>query len=425
MGAPILFVGDLHLGRTPRRLDGAGLEVARLGPASALDRTVEAAIRHGVQAVVFAGDVVDQDKDRFEAWSVLHDAVAKLVRADVRVIGVAGNHDHIALPRLADRIEAFHLLGRGGTWEALPLQGVDLIGWSFPERHHRQDPLLSPGLDPALDARRAGSHAIGVLHGDLNVRESPYAPVQRAALEQVGLDAWFLGHIHQPGDLLQPRPIGYLGSIVGLDRSETGPRGPWLVTLEPAGTLRAEQLLLGPVAWTELALDVSSLPADDGALDALHVRIHQALAEHVAEHHWLSDGDYEGVGVSLHLTGRTHARSAVQQLAELSLAERCFPVAGIPWIVHDVVDGTRPAVDLEALAREPSPRGQIAALLNQLEAGTLADVPVPLGVEAFESSPWRPDPERVPLPDRDRVLRAALVHLLDQLLDQRGARQGG
>ena len=425
MGAPILFVGDLHLGRTPRRLEGAGLDVSRLGPAAALERTVEAAIRHGVQAVVLAGDVVDQDKDRFEAWSALHDAVAALVRAGVRVIGVAGNHDHIALPRLADRIQPFHLLGRGGTWEALPLDGVDLVGWSFPERHHRQDPLLSPGLDEALAARRADAHAIGVLHGDLNVRESPYAPVQRAALEQLGLDAWFLGHIHQPGDLTQPRPVGYLGSVVGLDRSETGPRGPWLVSPGPEGALGAAQLLLGPVAWTELALDVSALPDDDGALDALHALSHRAIADHVAQQHWLSDGAYEAIGIALRLTGRTHARPAIQQLAGLSLTERSFPVAGTPCVVHEVVDATRPAVDLQALAREPSPRGQIANLLQQLEAGTLSDVPVPVGVEAFDPSPWRPDPDRVPLPERAEVLRAALVHLLDQLLAQRDAGQGG
>ena len=66
----ILLVGDIHLGRRPQRLARAELDDRALSPAVAWERTVDLALRSpgAVQAVVLAGDVVDQEKDRFEAW---------------------------------------------------------------------------------------------------------------------------------------------------------------------------------------------------------------------------------------------------------------------------------------------------------------------------------------------------------------------
>ena len=195
LSRPVLFVGDIHLGRSPHRLAKADLDPSALNPACAWRRVVRYAIDQGVQAVVLAGDVVDQDKDRFEAFGHLQRGVADLVAAGVQTIGVAGNHDHIALPRLAERIPSFHLLGRGGSWERRQLEGVDLIGWSFPSRHHHADPLDSPGLDAAITNRRTDALAVGVLHGDLDAGKSAYAPVRSEALARRDVSAWFLGHI--------------------------------------------------------------------------------------------------------------------------------------------------------------------------------------------------------------------------------------
>ena len=217
---PLLFVGDIHLGRTPHRLGVDGMDPNELDPSEAWSRVVRYAVDRKVQAVVLAGDVVDHDEDRFEAFGHLSRGTATLVEHGIRVLGVAGNHDHVALPRLADRIPDFTLLGRDCTWQRVELEGVDLIGWSFNSRHHAGDPLESPGLQTALDARRSDALCLGVLHGDLDQSQSRYAPVRTEDLAQHPVSGWFLGHIHQPHDLTQARPIGYLGSLVGLDRSE-------------------------------------------------------------------------------------------------------------------------------------------------------------------------------------------------------------
>jgi DNA repair protein SbcD/Mre11 len=136
--ASLLFIGDLHLGEVPTRLSGAGLDPQCLTPVVAWDSAIELAIRSEVAAVVLAGDVVDDEQDRFEAYDQLERGVRRLLAHDVEVVAVAGNHDSLVPPRLAERIPAFRLLGRDSHWEhyVLPTDPqVDLLGWSFPSRH--------------------------------------------------------------------------------------------------------------------------------------------------------------------------------------------------------------------------------------------------------------------------------------------------
>ena len=416
----LFLVGDLHLGRSPHRLAPAGLDPARLDPAEAWRRLVDAAVAEEVTAVVLAGDVVDQDRDRFEAWGHLRAGVERLVEAGIGVLGVAGNHDHIALPRLVDRIPDFHLLGRGGRWERVAVGDFDLLGWSFPQRHHRGDPLDAPGLTEALEGRRLEAAAIGVIHCDLDAGRSPYAPVRRADLAEVGLAGWFLGHVHQPGDLTARRPLGYLGSLVGLDRSETGPRGPWRVTREGA-EVRARQLALGPVHWVDLDLDLSGLEPGGDAPDRLHAALESRLAEVASQEAWVGDGPFSAVGCSVRLSGRTAARAEVRAFVEdRAPGELVFPLDGVPWAVVHLEDATRPTLDLAALGAERTPLGQLARLLVDLDARGDDALPaeVAQALEAFQPAPWTPDLERHPLPPPLAVARRAALGLLEDLLAQ-------
>ena len=422
MHRPILFVGDVHLGRSPYRLEEAGLDPSRLGPGEAWSRVVQHAITQQVQAVVLAGDLVDQEKDRFEAWGHLQRGVERLVVAGVRVLGVAGNHDHIALPRLADRIDAFELLGQGASWQRAELDGVDILGWSFPTRHHRESPLASPGLQKALDERRPDALTLGVLHADLDAGSSPYAPVRQTELEAVPVAAWFLGHIHQPTDRAGDQRVGYLGSLVGLDRGETGARGPWLVTPMSAGTMIVEQLALGPVHWVEIEVDLSELHLADDAHDQLHATLHSSISEAARGDQWLADGDFDAVGCSIAFTGRVDASESVRSfLAQRKPHELVFEAGGRRWAVVHLSDRTRPRRDLRALAAERTPLGLLAELMTVLDQRGRDALPVDVlaAIEAFDPAPWSTDLERDPTPDAVAVVRAAGLQLVDQLLAQR------
>jgi DNA repair exonuclease SbcCD nuclease subunit len=140
MGIALLAIGDIHLGRRPTRVPEDVLESVgskELTPAAALRRAVERALSLEVDAVLLAGDVVEQNDDFYEAYGDLAEGVKRLTRAGIPVFGVAGNHDVRVLPRLADAIPEFQLLGRGGVWEEAVIEGRDgssmrILGWSFP-----------------------------------------------------------------------------------------------------------------------------------------------------------------------------------------------------------------------------------------------------------------------------------------------------
>ena len=253
----ILAVGDMHLGRMPSRLPPQ-LHAPDLGPAEAWRRTVAAALDHGVKAVLLAGDVVDRDDDFFEAYRALEIGVKTLADAGIAVVGVAGNHDVKVLPRLVRHIPKFRLLGEGGRWESCRIDGgrdaVTLWGWSFPQARVLESPLEGGRPDPAPGIN------LGLLHCDRDAGpDSPYAPVTRRALERTGLDGWLLGHIHRPDALTAASPNGYLGSLTGLDRGESGPRGPWMLTVADGRITEVEHLPLAPLRWEALEVDLEGI----------------------------------------------------------------------------------------------------------------------------------------------------------------------
>lgn len=271
-GASLLAIGDVHLGTAcsgvPDWLEAQGVDPRELTPAAALWRSVDLAIENRVDAVLFAGDVVESANSRFEAMAPLEECVRRLLDAHIEVIAVAGNHDVEALPRLAALIDGFSVLGAGGRWEARTIAKdgapvVEVTGWSFSQERVRQSPLAAllkrPLPPPSLPVPR-----IGLLHADLNASGGHYAPIRQADLDASGHNAWLLGHIHEPSleglsASTVTRPCGYLGSLVGLDSSETGPHGPWFVTVARTGDIRLRMIPLAPLRWEQVSVSVEGV----------------------------------------------------------------------------------------------------------------------------------------------------------------------
>lgn len=368
----VLCAADLHLGRQPARLpgelrgDGAG---HRLGPGEAWRRTVELAVTSGVDAVLLAGDVVEHDRDFFEAYADLHAGAERLADAGIPLWAVSGNHDINVLPRLADTVGGVRLLGRDGAWEGATLfdrsgPRLQVVGRSFAAETAPGDPLADPlpDLDPGLPA-------VGLLHADRDASGSRYAPVRSADLRAAPLQAWLLGHVHAPDALAsQPRPIGYLGSLVGTDPGEPGPRGPWLLRLTEDGGVQMAHHPLAPLRWEDLPVAVDGLedPQAIGAhvtaaVDALHTRLER-------EGH-LPDA----VGCRLRLTGRTPHRRGLRDALDGDDPRRAPPIQrdGVAYFVHAWHLQAQPAVDVQALAAGRDPPGAIARMLRTLrgEAG--------------------------------------------------------
>ena len=357
----ILAVGDMHLGRTPSRLPPE-LHAQELGPAEAWDRTVAAALDLGVKAVLLAGDVVDRDDDFFEAYRALEGGVRTLANAAVEVIGIAGNHDVKVLPRLARHIPQFRLLGEGGHWESCRIAGdreaVTLWGWSFPQARVLSSPLEGNPFDPAPGIN------LGLLHCDRDAGpDSPYAPTTRLELERTGLDGWLLGHIHKPDALTAASPNGYLGSLTGLDRGESGPRGPWMITVADGRIADVEHLPLAPLRWEVLDVDLEGIGEPSEARERLLEKVIELDGRMVS-----LPSAPNAVGLSVALTGRTRfGNAALDQLSGEDGDATHSGATGTRYFIESVRPDTRPEIDLEVLARRQDPVGLLAARLLWLD----------------------------------------------------------
>ena len=424
----LLCVGDIHLGRQPARLPAGladELKASELGPAAAWRLAVDFALRDEVDAVLLAGDVVEQEDDFYEAYGDLRRGVDRLAAAGTRVLAVSGNHDVQVLPRLADAVPGFELLGRGGAWEVKGVPGrdgrrVQVLGWSFPERRVSTSPLAAHDL-PVLD--RGSGPIIGLLHCDRDAAGSPYAPVRSAELADTPADAWLLGHIHKPERLAPPRPIGYLGSLTGLDPGEAGPRGPW--RLEYAGSeLALEHLPLAPLRWEEVEVALDGLESAEN-VDALAVSALDALHERLAAERFRP----RAVGCRLRFTGRSAHRRAVERSlaagdplrfpprtrrnpvlrARLAEWRRARPRTSTSWRGARIRRPSSPARSL--LLRGPA--GDPDRRLSSPEPGGASSrwgggAPSP-------RSASRPRPRR----KRRKLLERAALGALSELLDQR------
>ncbi len=421
MGGPVLFVGDLHLGRRPplpaERLAVAGVGPHALSAAAAWGNAVAYAIERGVRAVVLAGDVVDLDRDRFEAFGHLEAGARALLGAGIPLAAVVGNHDWDALPRLAARLPAVRLLGEGGRWERWAVPGdppLEIVGWSFPDHTVEEDPSADPGLADAVAGAAPGARIVGVVHGDLDRPGSPYAPLDRRRLENAGADAWLLGHIHTPDRLDGARPLGYLGSLAALDPGEPGVHGAWELEAVPGG-VRLRMVPLSPVRFETVDVVLDDARDADAVMDAVRAAAQARLGAEVrAARPWL-----EAVVIRVRLRGRVGRRDGIAAL--LDSGTGFFHVAEVPCLVERIEDGTLPMVDLARLREEPTPAGEIARLLAVLEAG---DIPPELLARARRAvAPWLADkwspPGAPAAPDLREALIEAAREALHLLLEHR------
>lgn len=428
-GVRLLCAADLHLGRQPSRIPASlidGAAARALSPAAAWFRLVEAAMSESVDAVVLAGDVVEQSDDFYEAFADLRRGVERLGQAGIPVVGVAGNHDVAVLPRLAAAVPGFTLLGAGGEWEALSVEGsggtrLSVLGWSFPRDTVSANPLAQPLPE------RGREVTIGLLHCDLDGTVARYAPVRSADLRAAALDAWLLGHVHKPAPMSGAQPIGYLGSLAGMDPGEHGTRGAWLLEVSGDGGLHMQHLPLAPLRWEELEVPVDDLVEADevhGRIEAAIDGLHEILAAQA----FLP----AAVGCRLLLTGRSRHRAAIGRALQAADPKgQLHPRDGIDYFVHDLRLRALPEVDLEELARSSDPAGLMAARLLLIRGPAGAEKRAELLRSARERlapiagrRQFRPLAEP-PLPDDEiaRLLEAAALEALDALLAQKeGAR---
>ena len=371
--ASILAIGDVHLGTACSGVPGAisswGVDLGELTPAAALRRSVDLAIERQLDAVLFAGDVVESTNARLEAMLPLEESVGRLLDAGIEVLAVAGNHDVEALPRLAALIDGFTLLGAGGRWEARTISKgrspvAQVVGWSFGDRHVRQSPVAELLRQP-LQTSSPPVPRIGLLHADLDASGGHDAPIRQAELDDTGYDAWLLGHIHKPSlvsTTTGTRFCGYLGSLVGLDPSETGPHGPWLLTVSNDGGVDLEQIPLAPLRWEHVAVSVEGLEHVEAVPDRL-----LSEADRLVRQLGEDASPPRALGLRVRLTGTSVRHDEIRRwIAGGEWSSMGRIVEGTAVFFNRIVDSMELRLDLAEIALGDDPAALMAQRLLML-----------------------------------------------------------
>lgn len=364
MALKLLATGDLHLGKRSSGVPGNPDDTSAK---YSWDRLVNYVLDHQVDALLLLGDIVDRDNRYFEAVGAMIRGLEQLESKGVEVLMVSGNHD-FDLPAQLVRSRDFKnvkLLGANGQWEVYDYkkgkESLRFIGWSFPGQTVTFNPLNTFPLQSA----KKDLPVIGLLHCDVDVRESRYAPVVLDDFIRTGADAWVLGHIHKPGPLRPQGPVvWYTGSPHALNAKEQGVHGPLLLTVQGKNALKAETIPLSPVRYENLSLDLTACK-DAGDVKAMIPRamLEDAgakLNELTYVNHLVYDLTLEGVQKSTGEVLET-ASSTVKDLA-LTLDGR------INISVRKLVNNLKPAIeDLKTLSRENSPAGKLAESILALQ----------------------------------------------------------
>ena len=365
MAIKILATSDLHLGKKSS-------EVPRTANESSTrftwDRLVDWSVRHNVDVVLLAGDIIDQDNRYFEAVGALQSGFDRLNREGIKVFIVTGNHDHDVLPAMVNesRYENIYLLGENGKWEVSSYRKdnltVQFTGWSFPEKFVQESPLMNftgEGLNRNL-------FTIGLFHGDAYSRESRYGPFDINNLLNKYVDTWIIGHIHKPARLKENDPIiWYPGSPHALSPKETGQHGPLLLTIESRHVAEVKQVPLSPVRYETLNIDITGAKDESEVRDRVTSMIYKESEDLITELEKVMYLIYD-----IHLTG-SHARVHDLKSWTLSLTDyRREMESGTIIIPRKVVNNATPETEnLKELALQPTPAGIMAKTILTIQNG--------------------------------------------------------
>jgi len=365
----LICAADLHLGR---QVGHRNSKQQRSYVIQAWERLIDTCLNEcpKVDALLLAGDLIDKNGLFIEMHGIFRKGILKLQEQGISVIAIAGNHDAKVLDQFnrALGLSGFCLLGADGNWERKSFnfreRTLHVDGISFTDSFMRNNPIISRKWEPVP----RGDVLIGLLHCDVDIMESKYAPVGSSDFCGLPHNAWVLGHVHIPKEIQLERPmVRYCGSLQGLDigNSECGPRGAWKLTIDSFGTVTSKFLPLAPLRWEQVNVDLSGISAQDWESQILK-KIEERIVAQIEQF-----SNIEMVGVKLKFEGRTKIyRELRQHLSKIQDQEEAgFTLEGrwIPYFVESVKNNTRPEFDLRSLANGRTIVATLARKLLQVQ----------------------------------------------------------
>jgi exonuclease SbcD len=371
----IALLADVHLEAKFSMLPLHARKVRRFNIRRALETAVETAVSRGVDAIMIAGDLYEEERfspDTAEfCRRIFGDA------SPVPVLLAPGNHDWYgpnsmyAALRWTPNVHVF----RTNSLEPYDLEdGVRVWGFA----HLSPATEIRP-LDNFSVEGRADIH-LGLIHGAetsrlraelaLDPNKRSYAPFDEKQIEKSGLHHVFAGHFHSPS---RSRWCTYPGNPDPLSFHEGGgqlKRGLVILEVSERGEVReVERVEVAQSRVCAVEVDVTEVPDSSALLDEIERRLGESALQ----------GWVEGAFLLVRLVGRLSATIDLSDV-EANLGRRMTSVAAL------VVDtsGLRPGLSLDSIRAERSIRGEFVRLVEAsgLEADIEAQV-LHVGLEAL------------------------------------------
>ncbi len=293
--------------------------------------------------MLIAGDLFDGRFVSGETIAFLKRCFAQIPQT--RVFLVAGNHDPMTpdSPYMKDDWGGnVYIFGTEMEYVDIPELKTRIHGRSFFKKHEEKS--LMDDLELVDDWCN-----LLLLHGELvsNDGKSLYNPIQKDALKASGVDYAALGHIHQYGGIERnvEQYYAYPGIPEGRGFDESGERVYLTGTVEK-GSLRAEWVPISKRRFLVFEIDISSCCDSIEIQEKIVSLIEQRGNEHCYR---------------ILLKGEANMDSLRIDILCEQLKDRAFYI--------ELRDETRPAYNLEKLARENSLRGNfVAAMCKEIDA---------------------------------------------------------
>lgn len=343
----LVLFSDLHLDAQFAWL-GADPQVARRRRQAlreTLLRVVRLVAEEDADALLCGGDLYEHERCSPDTAHFLRATFEDL--HPLPVFLAPGNHDWYGPQSLYHRVDwspNVHVF-RSDRLEPVTLaEGLTLWGAAHCAPAHTE------GFLDHFQVDRGGVH-LALFHGSeqggLAEQESGkalHAPFQAEQIEQDGLHHAFLGHYHHPRDAAR---YTYPGNPAPLTFGERGERGAVVATVAADGRVHRQRQRVAASEAHDLELDLT------GCASQQEVRERLAAA-------------LQGLSGVARVTLRGELDAAVDLRAR-DLAEAA------PWLdaVAVQVGEVRAGYDLEAIAREPTVRGQFVR--DVLAAADLAE----------------------------------------------------
>ncbi|WP_345714297.1 DNA repair exonuclease, partial [Kineococcus glutinatus] len=256
-----MHAADVHLDSPLRGLSRLGDDdlagALRAATRGALRNLVALCEAQGADALVLAGDLYDGTWHDYATGRFFTEQMRRLADSGVRVFLASGNHDaESQITRSLTLPPNVHVFA---VDSAETVRAEDL-GLAVHGQGYRTK-AVAANLAAGYPARERDLVNVGVLHAAVEGSEGEharYAPCTVADLVALGYEYTALGHIHARQTLSSgPHTVAYSGNLQGRHPRETGPKGAYVVDVEPEGVARAAFHPLDVARWEHLDVDVS------------------------------------------------------------------------------------------------------------------------------------------------------------------------